>query len=84
MASLSGKVAVVTGAGRGIGKGIALALASEGATVYVTGRTVAAGAHALPGWLPKLQRKWTGAAAKASPCRWTTRRTSRWPRCSRR
>lgn len=49
MASLSGKVAVVTGASRGIGKGMALALAGEGATVYVTGRTVNEGDHDLPG-----------------------------------
>jgi NAD(P)-dependent dehydrogenase (short-subunit alcohol dehydrogenase family) len=49
MGALSGRVAVVTGASRGIGKGIALALASEGATVYVTGRTVSAGEHPLPG-----------------------------------
>jgi NAD(P)-dependent dehydrogenase (short-subunit alcohol dehydrogenase family) len=37
---LQGKVALVTGASRGGGKGIALVLGEEGATVYVTGRSV--------------------------------------------
>ena len=36
--SLSGKVCIVTGASRGIGKGIALMLAKAGATVYITGQ----------------------------------------------
>jgi NAD(P)-dependent dehydrogenase (short-subunit alcohol dehydrogenase family) len=35
MGALDGKVAIVTGAGRGIGRGEALALAAEGATVVV-------------------------------------------------
>jgi len=40
---LTGKVAVVTGASRGGGRGIALVLGEEGATVYVTGRSVRGG-----------------------------------------
>ena len=47
--SLAGKVAVVTGASRGIGKGVALALGEAGATVYITGRTVEEGQAPLPG-----------------------------------
>ena len=38
MASLTGKVAWVTGAGSGIGQAAAIALAKEGATVVLTGR----------------------------------------------
>ncbi|XP_069113767.1 dehydrogenase/reductase SDR family member 1-like isoform X3 [Argopecten irradians] len=37
---LAGKVCIVTGATRGIGKGIALQLGEAGATVYITGRTL--------------------------------------------
>jgi len=40
--NLSGKVCLVTGASRGIGRGIALQLAKSGATVYITGRKLEA------------------------------------------
>ena len=43
------RVAVVTGASRGAGKGIALALGAAGLTVYVTGRSQREGDAALPG-----------------------------------
>ena len=36
--ALSGSVCLVTGASRGIGRGIALQLSEAGATVYITGR----------------------------------------------
>lgn len=39
MKPLQGKVAVVAGATRGAGRGIAMMLGEAGATVYVTGRS---------------------------------------------
>jgi NAD(P)-dependent dehydrogenase (short-subunit alcohol dehydrogenase family) len=64
MSGLSGKIAVVTGASRGIGKGIALALAAEGATVYVTGRTVIPGSYSLPGTVGETAQQCTERGGK--------------------
>ena len=49
MQTLAGKVAIVTGASRGVGKGIALGLGEAGAIVYVTGRTIEEG-KSSSGW----------------------------------
>jgi NAD(P)-dependent dehydrogenase (short-subunit alcohol dehydrogenase family) len=54
MGGLAGKVAVVSGSSRGMGRGIALALAEQGATVYITGRTVTPGVHSLPGTIGEV------------------------------
>lgn len=43
MTRLDGKIAVVTGSSRGIGRGTAIALGEQGATVYITGRSTGSG-----------------------------------------
>jgi NAD(P)-dependent dehydrogenase (short-subunit alcohol dehydrogenase family) len=62
--NLEGVVAVVTGASRGAGKGIALALGAEGATVYVTGRTQKEGEAPLPGTIYGTADEVTRAGGK--------------------
>lgn len=57
-------VAVVTGASRGAGKGIAIALGAQGATVYVTGRSLQEGDAPLPGTISATAAAVTAAGGK--------------------
>ncbi|ETN75952.1 oxidoreductase, short chain dehydrogenase/reductase family protein [Necator americanus] len=54
--SLAGQIAVVTGASRGIGRGVALQLGEAGATVYITGRKPAQSGAATDNYLPTLEK----------------------------
>lgn len=57
MKKLEGKITLVTGASRGLGKGIAIALGEAGATVYITGRTLepSPSDHSISGSLQDTQ-----------------------------
>lgn len=57
-------VAVVTGASRGAGRGIAIALGAHGCTVYVTGRSEKQGDAPLPGTIYETADAVTAAGGK--------------------
>lgn len=63
--SLAGRVAVVTGASRGIGEAIARRLAMEGAKVIVSARTVEEGQHPLPGTITDTVARIKAAGGEA-------------------
>ena len=66
---LEGKVAVVTGASRGIGEALAYRYAQEGARVVVSARTVADGDHFLPGSINSVVQRITDAGGEAHAVR---------------
>jgi NAD(P)-dependent dehydrogenase (short-subunit alcohol dehydrogenase family) len=61
LSSQKAPVAIVTGASRGAGRGIAVALGSHGCTVYVTGRSQKEGDASMPGTIHATAREVTEA-----------------------
>jgi citronellol/citronellal dehydrogenase len=64
LGQLDGKIAIVTGASRGIGRAIAIRLASEGASVVLASKTVDPNPK-LPGTLAEVQKEITDRGGKA-------------------
>jgi NAD(P)-dependent dehydrogenase (short-subunit alcohol dehydrogenase family) len=69
MIDTSRKVVVVTGASRGAGRGIAIALGEQGYRVYVTGRTLNEGDAGLPGTIGSAAQAVTDAGGEGIPVR---------------
>jgi dehydrogenase/reductase SDR family protein 1 len=70
VSALSGRVCIVTGGSRGIGRGCAIELGAAGATVYVTGRSDASSSGRLPGTVRKTAAEVdeAGGTGIAVPC----------------
>ncbi|RAU97573.1 oxidoreductase [Mycobacterium colombiense] len=66
---LAGRAAIVTGASRGLGRAIALALAGEGAAVAVAGRTEEVWDDRLPGTIGQTVADIEAAGGRAVPVR---------------
>jgi NAD(P)-dependent dehydrogenase (short-subunit alcohol dehydrogenase family) len=68
---LEGRIALVTGASRGVGKGVALGLCEAGATVYLTGRSTRASGPAvnLPGTIEDAAEEAQALGGRAIPVR---------------
>lgn len=62
---LSGRVAIVTGASRGLGKSMALELARAGASVAVAARTIESGQSRLPGTITDTVEQIRSSGGKA-------------------
>jgi citronellol/citronellal dehydrogenase len=70
---LSGKVAFITGATRGIGKSLALAMAKRGCAIVVTGKTTSSRDPRLAGTIADTAREIEALGAKAQAIRMDVR-----------
>ncbi|TGZ19609.1 short chain dehydrogenase [Streptomyces sp. S816] len=64
MTGFEGRVAIITGGSRGIGKALALALAGQGASIAIGAKTMESGGR-LPGSVPDTVREIEALGAKA-------------------